>query len=244
MSKFNFMTDYTSLTKEETTQDIVALCNKAHKLGVKSVCIYPEWVSVASLTLESLNSDVKVCTVISFPKGNDSTEDKLIEAGLAIQQGADEIDMVADYQAVKNNWIPKLEQPEETIDSVVFNDINSLSELCHKNGKILKVIVESGELNNAQTQYFTEVCNEANADFIKTSTGKVKVGAELEKIEVMREVIECLNSDMKIKASGGIRTLEDQENFIELVGTDGRFGMGFGSVDKINGVESEIESEY
>lgn len=244
MSKFNYMTDYTSLTGKETTQDIVALCNKAHKLGVKSVCVYPKWVAVASLTLESLNSDVKVCTVISFPKGNDTTVDKIIEAALAIQQGADEIDMVADYQAVKDNWIPELEMPEKTIDSDVFNDINSLSELCHKNGKILKVIVESSELDTHQVQYFTEVCIEAGADFIKTSTGKVGVGAELEKVEVMREVIECLNSDMKIKASGGIRTLEDQENFIDLVDTDGRFGMGYGSVDKINGVENEIESEY
>jgi len=241
MSKFNFLTDYTSLTTKETIKDIVELCIKANKIGVKSVCIYPQWVNTAKVALSALKSNVLVCTVISFPEGNKSTKEKLEECQKAIDDGADEIDMVANYQLVKENWDSKLEKVDENISQLILTDILKMVSLCHNNNKILKVIVESGVLTLEQTKYFTEICYKANADFIKTSTGKVSVGAEIEKVKIMRNTINDLCGNMNIKASGGIRTLEDQDKFWYYVD---RFGMDFGSVDKINNIDETVNEEY
>lgn len=244
--KYNKITDYTLLSdvNKETEQDIIDLCAKAIELGVKSVCVYPKWVKLASEQLQ--DSDVLVCTVISFPKGNDTTMDKIIETGLAIEHGADEIDMVADYQKVIDNWTTN---EKDFYLEQVFDDVLQISNFVHSKGKVLKVIIESGCLSNEQTEWFTEVCIDANVDYIKTSTGKVSVGAEIEKVLIMDAVIDGYPdedeiTDLKIKVSGGIRTLEDQEMYYDVIGENGRFGMGFGSVDKINGIEQEVESDY
>jgi deoxyribose-phosphate aldolase len=245
MKNYNSMVDYTSLTEKETAQDIVDLCVNAEKLGVKSVCVYPQWVKTAKIALASLGSSVLVCTVISFPKGENSTVDKLIETGLALNHGADEIDMVIDYKKIINDV--DFDGSKE-YDSM-FKELQEMASLCHSKGKILKVIVESGLLTNANVEMLTEMCIDSDCDFIKTSTGKVSVGAEIEKVEIMREVIEAYSlvcSDriaekMQIKASGGVRTLEDQNQYAPFVN---RFGMGFGSVDQINGVENEVKSDY
>jgi len=226
--------DYTNLNVNATREDIESLCEKATNLGVKSVCIRPDKVKLAANELN--DSPVLVCTVVSFPHGTDTTQEKLIETKRCIANGADEVDMVLNYPMLKNQTLEE-DDYEEMWDWIV-EDVKVLVNECHKytnknNEPItLKVIVESGLLSDEETKNATQICLEAGADFIKTSTGMVEVGAELNKVQIMKSVIENDGSDMKIKASGGIRTLADMQKFDPMVD---RFGMGFGSVDNIFG---------
>jgi deoxyribose-phosphate aldolase len=232
--------DYTLLNPSATEAEIVELCKKAHNLGVKSVCVRPNMVSVAKKEL--FKSDILVCTVISFPDGADSTEDKLEETKKAIYNGADECDMVLNYT--------KLLTPDLGFynPSLVY-DVERLVDECHRHtnkdgDKItLKVIVESGVLDEDQTKEATEICILAGADFIKTSTGFASngKGAELNKVQIMKNIISEAHSHMKIKASGGIRTMSDVELYEPYVD---RFGVGFAAVDSIFGEETMSENSY
>ena len=120
---------------------------------------------------------------------------------------------------------------EGSYDDLVY-EVKTLADECHKKRKILKVIVESGLLTAEQTEEATHICLEAGADFIKTSTGMVAVGAELDKVQIMRDIITEEGSDMKIKASGAIRTMADLQKFAPYVD---RFGVGYAAVDTIFG---------
>lgn len=231
IEKYNKMIDYTLLDNNASDEDIISLCEKAIKYGVKSVCVMPKHVKLAAEQL--LESDVLVCTVVSFPSGNNTPEEKLSETINVISDGADEVDMVLNYNLLKEkNWY-------ENINFLTNEDVKPLVNECHKHMNksgekvILKVIVESGLLNLWQTEKATEICINAGADFIKTSTGKVQIGAEIDKIKKMYFIIKDNNSNMKIKASGGVRTLEDLENYGRFVD---RFGMGYGAVDTLNGL--------
>lgn len=235
-SKLNSMIDYTSLTGQETEEDIKHLCNKAQLLQVKSICIYPKWVKTASECLK--DSNVLVCTVISFPKGTDKTEAKITETKKAINDGADEIDIVIDYKSLKKVEGDNEEEDFKIVEEII-EDIEGVKEVCknykNKENKFitLKVIIESGELTIPQTELATKMCIDAEADFIKTSTGKVQIGAELNKVAAIYDVIKEEDEDLKIKASGGIRNLDDMNAFLKYVD---RFGIGFNSVDQINGL--------
>lgn len=238
MFQYNNMIDYTLLEESATDADIIELCKKADMLGVKSVCVLPKHVAIASEELK--NSKVLVCTVISFPEGNNTIQDKISETNQVISNGADEVDMVLNYHELQGT------DYDYEVNSLV-EEVSSLVEICHsntnKNGEpiVLKVIVESGLLTEEETRKATEICLEAEADFIKTSTGKVSVGAELNKIKVMYDTIKGVNSDMKIKASGGVRTAEQINSMLGMVD---RFGMGYAAVDKLNGLEAEVSSLY
>lgn len=211
--------DYTLLDPSATNLEIIDLCSKANKLQVASVCITPDKVRIAKKELE--NSNVLVCTVVSFPHGENSIEEKVLETTQAIQNGADEIDVVINYKKIAN-------------ESYLINELNTLWELCrsHKN-KIgqpvtLKVIVESGLHTLDETAFFTKLCIKSKVDFIKTSTGKVAIGAELEKVNVMHHEIQKANSLLKIKASGGLREITQIETFLPYVQ---RLGIGYQTVD-------------
>lgn len=221
--------DYTLLNPSATEDQIIELCKKADDLGVKSVCVLPKMVSVAKKELK--DSNVLICTVISFPHGTDSTEDKLEETKKAIADGADECDMVLNYPMLK-----KCHHIEDLVD-----DVSTLVNECHLNDVILKVIVESGLLDESETKEATHICLEAGADFIKTSTGMVSVGAELSKVQIMKNTITDAHSHMKIKASGAIRTMSDIERFEPYVD---RFGVGFAAVDSIFGGQKMGENSY
>ena len=239
--------DYTLLAPSATEDQIIELCQKADKLGVKSVCVLPKMVSVAAEALS--DSNVLVCTVISFPHGTDSTQQKLAETKKAIADGADECDMVLNYPELTNiseDFDETNDDFLEIMDELIF-DVKTLVDECHKNTNkdgdevILKVIVESGLLTGSATEHATHICLEAGADFIKTSTGMVAVGAELDKIKIMRDIITEEGSDMKIKASGAIRTMSDIQKFEPYVD---RFGVGFGAVDSIFGGVKSGDSTY
>ena len=240
MKKLIGKMDYTLLDPKATEEEIVSLCKKAHELGVKSVCVRPNMVNIAKKAL--FKSDVLVCTVVSFPEGTNWTRDKLTETKKCIADGADEIDMVL-------NWA--LFFPESLGVNIPYlvNDVETLVEECHRHtnkdgDKItLKVIVESGMLNEQQTIVATNICLEGGADFIKTSTGYApnKIGAELNKVKIMKKLINDAQSNMKIKASGGIRTIEDVKMYEPYVD---RFGIGFAAVDKMLGEENLTSDSY
>jgi deoxyribose-phosphate aldolase len=232
------MIDYTLLEESATDQDIIELCEKANMLSVKSVCVLPKHVALAAKQLE--NSKVLVCTVVSFPEGTNTIKQKISETNQVISNGADEVDMVLNYHELQGK------DHLYEVDYLV-EEVSTLVDICHssknKNGEpiILKVIVESGVLTESETKIATDICLEAEADFIKTSTGKVPVGAELNKIKVMYDTIKNVNSDMKIKASGGVRTAEQINSMLGMVD---RFGMGYAAVDKLNNLTVDNTSSY
>lgn len=249
------MIDYTLLNPSATEDQILELCEKADRLGVKSVCVLPAMVKVASEALK--DSEVLVCTVVSFPHGTDTTGQKLDETKKVINDGADEVDMVLNYPLLKeimNSTEPKKDESiEESWGEEIHkykelvNDVRALVDECHSNTNkdgdeiILKVIVESGLLTDEETEKATYICLEAGADFIKTSTGMVAVGAQIGSVKIMRDIIEDEGSDMKIKASGGIRTMADLQKFEPYVD---RFGVGFAAVDSIFGGELSSNDGY
>ena len=218
MHLFNII-DYTLLDPAASEQEILDLCTKAMQLQVASVCITPDKVQIAKQALE--NSLILVCTVVSFPSGENSIEEKTHETTEAILNGADEIDIVINYKKIDNA-------------SYLIEELNNLRELCHahtnKLGQpiTLKVIVESGLHTLEETAFFTNLCIQTNVDFIKTSTGKVAVGAELEKVKIMHEAIQRATSTLKIKASGGLRDMAQIETFLPYVQ---RLGIGHQTVD-------------
>ena len=218
MHLFNII-DYTLLDPAASEQEILDLCAKAIKLQVASVCITPDKVKIAKQALE--NTSVLVCTVVSFPTGENSIVEKVNETTQAILHGADEIDVVINYKKIADK-------------AYLTKELETLVEVCHahtsklQNPIILKVIIESGLHTLAETAFFTNVCIQTNVDFIKTSTGKVAVGAELEKVKVMHEAIQRATSTLKIKASGGLRDMAQIETFLPYVQ---RLGIGHQTVD-------------
>ena len=190
--------DSTMLKAISTTSDIKKLCNDAKKYKFKAVCINPCYVSLAKELLKDTN--VKVCTVIGFPLGANTTYIKVEEVRDAINNGADEVDMVINVGALK----------EKNYDYVI-NEIKELREASYD--KILKVIIETCYLTEEEIIKMTEICNKTNVDFIKTSTGFGTRGASTHDIEIINKY---KSNDLKIKASGGIRTKDDAQKYIEL----------------------------
>lgn len=190
--------DSTLLKSISTKEDIKKLCMDAKKYNFATVCINPCYVSYASELLKG--SNVKVCTVIGFPLGANTTKIKVEEALDAVKNGACEIDMVInvgylkdkDYDYIKNEIL----EIKKAID-----------------GKVLKVIIETCYLDEEEIKIMTEICNETEADYIKTSTGFGSRGASYEDVEIINKY---KNDKLKVKASGGIRTKEDAEKYIEL----------------------------
>ncbi len=237
MKKYNHMIDYTQLDPAATEEDILELTEKARMIEPASICILPNMVAYGKEQLK--DTDIMICTVISFPGGDNSLEDKLAETIKAIADGADEIDMVLDYKKLLKNWEGK--GVDEETAQYLMQDVQQLAEECHRNNITLKVIVESGLLNIEQTRFCTELCLECGADFIKTSTGKVAIGAELDKVKMMKDTIAEMGGNMFIKASGGIRTIQDLIKFYPFVD---RFGVGWGAVDTMNGISKDTKSNY
>ena len=224
MHEYNSIIDYTLLDVNASKEGLISLCAKAIKLGVASVCVYPKHVLIVSELLKGTN--VLTCSVISFPNGNNTIEEKIIETEEAIRNGVDEIDLVLNYHLIADlNYLK--------------SELVAIKKCCSKTqNKIgqfitLKVIVESGLLSLEETAILTQLCIDTKVDFIKTSTGKVAVGAELSKVQIMYDTIVSANSNLKIKASGGIRTLEDVTIFLPYVS---RLGMGYQTVDVLNGI--------
>jgi len=185
--------DHTMLRPEATRADIVKLCGEARQHGFATVCINPYWVPLAASELAG--STVKVCTVAGFPLGATSTESKVAEAAAALRAGAREIDMVINVGALRSG----------DFDTVKL-DIQAVTRVCHDAGAIVKVILETALLNEAQKATACGLAQAAGADFVKTSTGFGPAGATVQDIVLMRHTV---GPNMGVKAAGGIRTLDD-----------------------------------
>jgi deoxyribose-phosphate aldolase len=187
------MIDHTLLRPDATRDEIVKLSREARKYGFASVCVNPYWVPVVAAELAG--SPVKVCTVIGFPLGANSTEVKVAETEAALRVGAQEIDMVQNVGALRSG-------DYET----VRNDIHAVVEAAHRAGAIVKVILETALLDDNQKAMASTLAKMAGADFVKTSTGFAASGATAHDVALMRSIV---GPDMGVKASGGIRTLDD-----------------------------------
>ena len=189
--------DHTLLKQESTWAQIKEVCDDGLKYGCASVCIPAAYVKQAN---DYVGNDLKICTVIGFPNGYSTTEVKVFETEDAIRNGADEIDMVINIGWVKDcRWNDLLEE------------IRSVKASCQ--GRILKVIVEACLLTQEEKIKLCEIVTESGADYIKTSTGFSTGGATREDVALFKAHV---GPDVKVKAAGGIRTLQDAEDFIKL----------------------------
>ncbi len=200
--------DHTLLKPEATKDQIVALCAEAKQYGFASVCVNPTWIETAAKELDGAIS--KVCTVIGFPLGASTTAVKAFETKDAIEKGAGEIDMVINIGALK-------EQDYET----VLNDMKAVVQAA--NGTLVKVIIETCLLTDEEKVKACELAVEAGLDYVKTSTGFSTGGATPEDVALMRKTV---GPDLGVKASGGVRSVEDLKAMIAAGAT--RIGASSG----------------
>lgn len=191
------MVDHTLLKQESTWEEIKEICDDGIEYGTASVCIPPSFVKQAK---EYVGEKLKICTVIGFPNGYNTTAVKCFEAEDAVKNGADEIDMVINIGWVKNQkWNELLEE------------IQAVKAACH--GKLLKVIIETCLLTDDEKVKMCEIVSASGAEYIKTSTGFSTGGATREDVALFAANV---TPEVKIKAAGGISSMEDAEDFISL----------------------------
>ncbi len=191
--------DHTNLKPEATPDDIKRLCKEAMTYGFYAVCVNPVFVSQCAEWLTG--SGVKLCTVVGFPLGAVLTEVKTRETELACQQGASEIDMVLPIGLLKAK-----------LYSTVESDIQSVVKVAAANNALVKVILETALLSEAEKVMACELAKSAGAAFVKTSTGFAKTGATAEDVQLMRKAV---GEQLGVKASGGIKTYADALTMIE-----------------------------
>ncbi len=189
--------DHTLLKQESTWEQIKAICDDGMKYNTASVCIPPSFVKQAA---DYVEGKLPICTVIGFPNGYNTTAVKCFEAGEAVKEGATEIDMVINIGwAKEGRW------------DDIFCEINKVKEACK--GKLLKVIVETCLLTDEEIERVTQVVSLSKADYIKTSTGFSTEGATFHTVQLFADNV---SNGTKIKAAGGISSIDDAEKFIEI----------------------------
>lgn len=189
--------DHTLLKQTATWEQIRRLCEDGMKYHTASVCIPPCYVKRAK---EYVEDKLAICTVIGFPNGNMTTAAKVFETEDAVKNGADEIDMVINIGALKDGE-----------EQVVLEEIKAVKKACQ--GKLLKVIIETCLLTEEEKRTMCRIVTESGADYIKTSTGFSTGGATFEDVKLMKASV---GNQVKVKAAGGIQTVEDAETFLAL----------------------------
>lgn len=201
--------DLTTLNDDDTDEKVIALCHQAKTPvgNTAAICIYPRFIPIARKTLKEQGTpEIRIATVTNFPHGNDDIEIALAETRAAIAYGADEVDVVFPYRALMAGD-----------RDIGFELVKACKEAC--GGKLLKVIIESGELKDAALiRAASEISIRAGADFIKTSTGKVPVNATLEAADVMLNVIREQGGKCGFKAAGGVKSAAEAKQYLELAG--------------------------
>ena len=191
--------DHTILKPDCTLDNVKSVCEEAKSHRFYSVCVPPFYVKDAVQYLEG--SQVKVATVIGFPMGYATTPAKVEEIKRATDEGADEVDAVVNICAVKSaNW------------NYVRNDIESMTRIAHMRGKVIKVILETGMMTPEELERLCKICTESEVDFVKTSTGILAAGADVDTVRWLRA---HLPPTIKIKASGGVRSHQDAVKLVE-----------------------------
>ncbi|WP_312248591.1 deoxyribose-phosphate aldolase [Streptococcus parasuis] len=216
--KLNKYIDHTILKPETTQEQVEKILSEAKEYDFASVCVNPTWVSLAAESLK--DSDVKVCTVIGFPLGANTSAVKAFETKDAIANGADEIDMVINVGALKAGN-----------DALVLDDIKAVVDA--SGDKLVKVIIEACLLTDNEKVRACQLSKEAGADYVKTSTGFSTGGATVADVALMRKTV---GPDMGVKASGGARSYEDAIAFIEAGAS--RIGASSG-VAIMNGAQAD-----
>lgn len=211
--------DHTLLSQNATWEEIKTICDDGIKYETASVCIPASYVKQAK---EYVGNKLAICTVIGFPNGYSTTATKVFETADAVKNGADEIDMV-----INVGWLKDKKYNE------ILNEINEIKDAC--NGRILKVIIETCLLTDDDKIKMCEIVSDSKADFIKTSTGFSTGGATKADIELFAK---HTTNGKKIKAAGGISSIEDAEDFINL----GASRLGTSRIVKI--VKNEQGSGY
>ena len=202
--------DHTLLRPDATSQDIRTLCQEARRYGFASVCVNPYWVPLAAG--EVAGSQVKVCTVVGFPLGANATRIKAAETESAIRDGAREIDMVLNVGELRSGG-----------HELVQRDIEAVVKAAHQGGAIVKVILETALLDDVQKSAGCAAAKTAGAEFVKTSTGFSSAGATTQDVALMREAV---GPHLGVKASGGVRTLDDLKKMVAAGAT--RIGSSSG----------------
>lgn len=197
--KIAHLIDQTNIKSEAKQDDIDKLVQEAHQHHFFSICVNTSWVEYAKSKLDP-DCPTKVVSVTGFPLGANLTEAKVFEANLAIKKGAEEIDMVMHIGKFKSQDY-----------AYVLNDINQVKEAIQP--KVLKVIIETGLLTVEEIQKAATIIQKSKADFIKTSTGFFVRGASFEDIKIIKKVVK---DELKIKAAGGIKNLEDLKTMVNL----------------------------
>ncbi|MBO8177623.1 deoxyribose-phosphate aldolase [Aeribacillus pallidus] len=221
MKEIARMIDHTLLKPETTKEQIEKLCNEAKEYNFASVCVNPTWVKYASELLQG--TEVKVCTVIGFPLGANTPETKAFETKNAIENGAEEVDMVINIGALKSGNYDLVEE-----------DIRAVVEAA-KGKALTKVIIETSLLTEEEKVKACELSVKAGADYVKTSTGFSTGGATVEDVALMRKTV---GPDIGVKASGGVRSADDAEKMIEAGAT--RIGASSG-VKIVQGLTSDAD---
>ncbi|MDG3146046.1 deoxyribose-phosphate aldolase [Streptococcus sp. VTCC 12905] len=216
--RLNKYIDHTILKPETTQEQVEKILSEAKEYDFASVCVNPTWVSLAAESLK--DSDVKVCTVIGFPLGANTSAVKAFETKDAIANGADEIDMVINVGALKAGN-----------DALVLDDIKAVVDA--SGDKLVKVIIEACLLTDDEKVRACQLSKEAGADYVKTSTGFSTGGATVADVALMRKTV---GPDMGVKASGGARSYEDAIAFIEAGAS--RIGASSG-VAIMNGAQAD-----
>lgn len=208
--------DHTLLSQSATWDEIKTICDDAIKYGTASVCIPPYYVKKAH---EYVGDSMSVCTVIGFPNGYNTLETKIFETKNALENGADEIDMVINIGALKDKDY-----------DYILNEIRALKEVCGSH--ILKVIIETCLLTDEEKITMCKLVTEAGADYIKTSTGFSTSGATFDDVKLFAENV---GPAVKIKAAGGISSFDDGKTFIDL----GASRLGTSRLVKIEKTQSK-----
>jgi deoxyribose-phosphate aldolase len=218
--------DHTILKPTCLVADIEKLCAEAKQYNFAAVCVPPNFVKLAKEQVAG--SEVKVATVIGFPFGYSATEAKIAEIILAMVDGADELDVVANISAIKNgDW------------AAIADEINHILPIIRSKGKAVKIIIESGVLNNDEIVKCCDIYGIAGIDFLKTSTGYAEKGASVEAVQLFRK---HLPDAVHIKASGGIRDYATAKQMIDAGAT--RIGCSAG-VAIVTGANTEnLKSNY
>ena len=211
--------DHTLLSQTATWEEIKAICDDGIRYGCASVCIPPSYVKTAA---EYVNKKIRICTVIGFPNGYNTTKSKCFEAYDAVENGAEEIDMVINIGMLK----------DKRYDELLY-EISEVKKACK--GKLLKVIIETCLLTDEEKIKMCQIVSESGADFIKTSTGFSTGGATREDIKLFSDNVA---SHLKIKAAGGISSIKDAEDMLSL----GAERLGTSRIVKI--VKNEESSGY
>ena len=197
--------DHTLLRAEATSADVEALCREAAQYHFAAVCLFPHYVPMAASLLKG--TDVKTCTVISFPYGADRARVKALAADDAVRYGADEVDVVMNVSALLSGELGLVrDELAGIVRAVRVRGVDS-----GRGQVIVKAIIETCYLDDRYKQIACRICEQAGVDFVKTSTGVGPQGATVKDVELLRD---CLDASIGVKASGGIRSAADAERMI------------------------------